>query len=124
MNAIYDMNGKANPNQVGKDVGFVTVLYPDETNKAVAPNPVNDDSGAFNWNDAKNVCSGKNISLPDKEELLSISYNALLTNLNGLNYWSGNSQSNSKAWFVTVGHGVIKGRSITSSAITRCVKRF
>ena len=67
MNAIYDMNGLRNPNQVGKDIGFVTILYPDETNRAVAPNPTPTASADANWTNAQTACTnlGKEYSLPD-----------------------------------------------------------
>lgn len=37
MNAIYDMNGTRGPNQFGKDIGVVTVMFPDEKVVAVSP---------------------------------------------------------------------------------------
>jgi len=37
-NFIYDLNGKKGPNTVGKDVGFMTLLYPSDA-KVVAPMP-------------------------------------------------------------------------------------
>ena len=80
INAIYDMNGLKNPNQIGKDIGFVTILYSNETSRAVAPNPYHVDMGLLTLSKAQKACSslGKEYTLPNKEELISMSYNSKL----------------------------------------------
>ena len=104
MNAVYDMNGKRNPNQVGKDIGFVTVLYPNETNRAVAPNPTaTETKGNFTWENGNAVCGngdeafssgvsmsplGVGYSLPDKDELLSMAINCNLIGITSYSYLS------------------------------------
>ena len=102
-NAIYDMNGQKNPNQVGKDIGFVTVLYPNETNRAVAPNPNLKAIGNYSWYDAQAQCSnlGKEYTLPDKGELLAIAINRNLLNITGGGYcWASSTYPNlpNTAW--------------------------
>lgn len=85
MNAIYDINGLAKPNQVGKDIGFVTVIYPDIQSIAVAPDVARSDrySGNLNSN-YSNGCSGYSKeynAVPNRDELLAIYYNNKLINV-------------------------------------------
>ena len=39
-NFVYDLNGSKGPNTVGKDIGFISVLYPSDS-EVVAPLPAN-----------------------------------------------------------------------------------
>ena len=141
-NAIYDMNGLRNPNQVGKDIGFVTVLYPNETNRAVAPNPVAvTDNFSMSWGEANVFCESNNLSshyrkgivnpkdkytLPDKDELLSMAINGNLINANPSGYyWSSSvySANSSYAWIQYFGSGTRLWYYETYSASVRCVRR-
>lgn len=78
VNAIYDMNGLRGPNQVGKDIGFVTVFYPNETVQAVAPmNETEDstDTTRIKYPEANQFCTEKGKRLPNFEEGMSIVLN-------------------------------------------------
>ena len=83
VNAIYDMNGLKGPNQVGKDIGFVTVFYPNETVQAVAPMPEKQTStGTLNYSNAQKYCAEKGKFIPNVDEAMSITLNAKLINTN------------------------------------------
>jgi len=128
-NAVYDMNGIRNPNQVGKDIGFVTVLYPDETNRAVAPNaaPITL-SGKYTFTEAQAKCSelGKEYTLPDKEELLAIAINGNISKTLNDPHWSSSSTTyngQASAWRINFneGYSTIKYQTIASTVV--CIKR-
>ena len=78
VNAIYDMNGLRKPNQVGKDIGVVTVFYPNETVQAVAPIAGEISESRINFYNSQKMCSEKKQRLPNLEEGVSISLNSYL----------------------------------------------
>lgn len=77
VNAIYDMNGLRGPNQTGKDIGVVTVFYPNETVQAVAPmnEIVHLRNSDFEYPEAQRFCTEKGKRLPNFEEGVSIVFN-------------------------------------------------
>lgn len=77
VNAIYDMNGLRGPNQFGKDIGVVTVFYPNETVQAVAPmnEIVHLPDSDFAYPEAQRFCTEKGKRLPNFEEGMSIILN-------------------------------------------------
>ncbi len=96
VNMIYDLNGLKGPNEVGKDVGFITVLY--RTNSVVvAPNPFSIDASASaksysdNGDDASSACTkqGDDARIPDIDELGSMFINRSLLGITSGVYWSG-----------------------------------
>ena len=83
INAIYDMNGLRGPNQVGKDIGFVTVYYPNETVQAVAPMPEKDVlKGTYTLPNAQQACADRGKRIPTLEEGMSVTLNSKLVNSN------------------------------------------
>ena len=87
VNAIYDMNGLRGPNQVGKDIGFVTVFYPNEKVQAVAPMFIGtiDDVYEFGltYLEAQQFCAEKGKRLPNFEEGMSAQFNSSFSGLSG-----------------------------------------
>ncbi len=100
VNFVYDLNGSEGPNQVGKDVGFITAFY-NKNPLVTAPNPYNINytltapqyTETQSKTDASTVCKtmGEDLRLPDRDELASLFVNAPLVNLseNTNSYWSG-----------------------------------
>ncbi len=100
VNFVYDLNGSEGPNQVGKDVGFITALY-NRNPVVVAPVPYDKDytstvpqySDAADKLDAPAACKslGEDLRVPDKDEVASLFINAPLINLDKSTnyYWSG-----------------------------------
>lgn len=93
INAVYDMNGLAGPNQVGKDIGIVSIMYPDVTARAVALSVLNPrPSGEAQmkppvgqtFEKQGEYCSkqGKSLNIeampPDRTEIASIGFNSKL----------------------------------------------
>ncbi len=100
VNFVYDLNGSEGPNQVGKDVGFITAFY-NKNPVVVAPVPYSTDytsavpqyTEAGGQIDAPTACKtmGEDLRLPDRDELASLFVNAPLINLgeSTSTYWSG-----------------------------------
>ncbi len=99
VNFLYDLNGSEGPNQVGKDVGFITALY--RTNPVVvAPLPyIKNANSAPSYSgneetlDAASSCKmqGEDLRLPNKEEIASLFINSPLVNMEEEKaaFWSG-----------------------------------
>ena len=77
VNAFYDMNGLRGPNQFGKDIGVVTVFYPNETVQAVAPMTETKILGysSLEYPEAQQFCAEKGKRLPNFEEGMSVILN-------------------------------------------------
>ena len=85
-NFIYDLNGKKGPNTVGKDIGFMTVFYPTDSQVA-APKPI---AVAQAYNDDRfqpeSFCRkkyGEDARAANLEELKSLFVNLYLVHPNG-----------------------------------------
>ena len=96
-NFIYDLNGKKGPNTMGKDIGFISALYPTDT-AVVAPMPStkNLTGNASQVNGGK-VCKnlGEDYRMPNREELTSMFFNRLLLGSIGGFFWSSTLGTNS-----------------------------
>lgn len=127
--AIYDMNGLKKPNQVGKDIGFVTVMYPDFTNRAVAPNfEIALAEGTYTWQEANQKCSeyGKEYTLPDKDELLAIAMNGDLSITPRSQFWSSTTityENKPSAYRVQFNEGYRNIEKQTNKNSVLCIKR-
>ncbi len=137
VNFVYDLNGTEGPNQIGKDVGFITAFY-NKSPVVVAPVPYNSDytsvvkqyTEAEGEIDAPTACKtmGEDLRLPDRDELASLFVNAPLINLGESNsgYWSGSVISlgaSGLAWrqYFIDGTRGRNGRSYTGNV--RCLRR-
>lgn len=124
VNAIYDINGLASPNEVGKDIGFVTIIYPEQS-VAVAPDVARRNAANSNFNGVSAACTNydKDYSPPNKDELLSMYYNGYLLGITSGLYWSSSPASEGKAWVMYFGRGYYGQNGVGSSANVRCVRR-
>ncbi|MFR1672678.1 MAG: hypothetical protein ACLSWI_07035 [Candidatus Gastranaerophilaceae bacterium] len=124
VNAIYDMNGVARPNEVGKDIGFVTVIYPDEHVVSYAPYvDKRITSGTFD-NTAKS-CENldKDLFVPNRDEVLSIYYNGRLLGITSGESWSSSEATAELGWYQRLGNG---NRILADKSVVRpvmCIKR-
>ncbi len=133
VNMIYDLNGLKGPNEVGKDVGFITVLY--RTNSVVVapvPFPDNATNAASSYSedgkDAATLCTqqGDDAKLPDRDELASMYVNRYLIDITSDGYWSGSvisSGKNGLAWEQYMYDGIRYRNIRSASKFVRCVKR-
>ena len=125
VNAIYDMNGLRKPNTVGKDIGFVTILYPDESSIAVAPDVVKQDASTTKFDNAGTSCTNQNkeYTLPDRDELLSMYYNANLLGITSGACWSASQASAELGWYQFFSNGRRLRNAKSNGASVRCVRR-
>ncbi len=135
VNMIYDLNGLKGPNEVGKDVGFMTVFY--RTNSVVAaPNPFPSDASTTaksyseDGSDAGSLCAkqGEDAKIPDRDELASMFINRFLIGWdnNSSYYWSGSvisSGANGLAWRQGMGYGGRYRDDRSYSGHIRCIKK-
>lgn len=127
-NFVYDLNGKKGPNTMGKDMGFMTLLY-DSDSAVVAPVFVNGSiKSDLNWQGANQHCKsfGDDIRLPNNEELASLLINEkFLPSEVGIKYyWSGTKVGSGKAWHGEFGHnGVLAHNFLSDTSSVLCVKR-
>ena len=75
-NMIYDLNGAKGPNTVGKDIGFLTILYPADS-VVVAPMPYRQTFTGVSSTEAASACkkAGDEYRIPTKDELASLFIN-------------------------------------------------
>ncbi len=75
-NFVYDLNGNKGPNTVGKDIGFMSVLFATDS-VVVAPNPTNAIYKSTDFYGALKFCreSDENTRLPNVYEAASMFYN-------------------------------------------------
>ncbi len=91
-NFVYDLNGNKGPNTVGKDIGFMTAMYPSDA-KLAAPQPAANEASANSLgSDAAKVCTNyanNEYRLPNIDEGISmfVNKNFLSGSLNNA-YWT------------------------------------
>ncbi len=129
-NFIYDLNGNKGPNAVGKDIGFITALYPTDSN-VVAPYALSTNAAsgtAIAQTEASAACSAQDAGsrLPNRDELTAMFYNKTLLGIASGNFWSSSVVSfgeSGTAWAQPFNTG---GRTLgtrSNAANVRCVKR-
>lgn len=126
MNMIYDLNSNKGPNSVGKDIGFMTVFYPSDSN-VVSPIPyvqsttLADDS----------VSCDSEYRVPNRYEAAAMALNANLIKDGGENAYltstkGATSTTTYTYWQNKNSSGEIKAYTQAGSiteGFTRCVKR-
>lgn len=127
-NFVYDLNGKKPPNMVGKDIGFITVLYSTDP-VVVAPEPLLTNAGTNKKQTAGlDACfnQDKDSRLPDIDELSAMFYNKKLLGMESGGYWSGSNTSvgdSGNAWALVFGYGTRHNDSKTILNNIRCIKK-
>ncbi len=126
-NMVFDLNGKKGPNTVGKDIGFLTVNYPIDSNVVMPLYPKG--LASATQTDAAKACSDSDSEyrLPNIDELLSIYFNRAFVGgaiFGNREYaWSATVIDSSHAW--TFGNSL--GMKYSLERDTRqgviCVKR-
>ena len=125
VNAIYDMNGLSQPNEVGKDIGFVTVMYPDIKVQAVAPEVYKQNAAGATFDKAAESCQaqGEDLSVPNRDELLSMYYNMNLLGIPAGIYWSASEATAELGWRQSFGSGDRHRYTKSNGSTVRCVRR-
>ena len=129
-NFVYDLNGNKGPNTVGKDIGFLTALYPSDPKIAMPYPAINPLSASYNQPDGAKACSDydSEYRLPNIDELASMYVNNKLieySNPTGEAYfWSSTNINSRAAWGAHLGDGRIDDLSRKSqNENIWCVKR-
>jgi Tfp pilus assembly major pilin PilA len=124
VNVIWDINGDKKPNQVGKDIGFTTVLYP--TN-SLTVTPLSAPTNANNspFFQVADKCSeyGSDYRAPNRDELSAMYLNAKLINMTLDTYWSGSFGGGWLGWYLVFTSGTTNRGSANSSMKVRCIKK-
>ena len=126
-NFIYDLNGLKGPNTYGKDIGYITVFYPVDS-EVVAPYAASRDaSSGAKHEDAISACrnmSGDEWRMPNKLELVSMYVNKNIIGTSWKrNYWSSTVYDSTKAWDMNFVGGNANTVIKTANFAVRCVKR-
>ncbi len=129
-NFIYDLNANKGPNTVGKDIGFITALYPTDS-IVVSPMPLAADAAdgsMIKQTDASAACTAQNPEsrLPNRDELSSMFYNMKLVGITYGTFWTGSVASSGvsdKAWREGFGSGYRGPITRAASLNVRCIKR-
>jgi len=127
-NFIYDLNGNKGPNTAGKDIGFISVLYPSDP-VIVAPVPlVQTVSGTKEQTEAGKACRemDPDSRVPNIDELSAMFYNRDLLDIALYNYWSStviSSGENGTAWNIALDTGTTCPDLRSHKRFIRCVKR-
>ncbi len=124
-NFIYDLNGNKGPNTVGKDIGFITAIYPADS-VVVAPVPLTRNlSGGKKQIEAGKACHEMDSEsrLPNIEELMAMFYNRDMLGINAGLYWSSTVISPTVAWHLNFGSADSGPHPRANSFNIRCIKR-
>ena len=124
-NFIYDLNGTKGPNTVGKDIGFITVLYPTDP-LVVSPVPTNISAGwGFTYDNISSAC--KNVDsetrAPNIDELKSMVFNTPLVNLGTGWKWSSTKVDANNAYTMQMMGAIEPRGGGVANGTTRCIKR-
>ena len=131
VNMVYDLNGKKGPNTVGKDIGFMTVLYPTDP-VVVMPMPTPKDASssiAYSSASAKCKSMGDDFRVPTMNELAAVAINKILMadgfpQSSGADYyWTSTLKSPGNPWTLYTGD-INFGSGSYGSVGLRCVKRI
>ena len=127
-NFIYDLNGNKGPNTVGKDIGFMTAMYPYDAT-LVAPQPAPQQlSGTYSQTDAIKACTNydSEYRLPSADELTAIFANKRLM-IDGdsmpIMLWSSTTISANKAYAFAIFRGDIDDHPKSGNFPVWCIKR-
>ena len=126
-NFVYDLNGNKGPNTVGKDIGFITALYPSDP-VVVAPFPMASNAGTSAQTEAGALCKKQDSEarLPNRDELSAMFYNRTLLGITSGYFWSGSvisSGESGTAWGQGFGAGYRYPNTRSASFNVRCVRR-
>jgi len=127
VNFLYDLNGKKGPNTVGKDIGFISILYPTDS-VVVAPMPSTKDVARTTYSEASKACTSYNpdYRMPNFEELSSIFYNKKYIGSGSFEnetYRSSSLNPNNTVRTINFASGLNTNVVKNESHLVRCVKR-
>ena len=125
-NFVYDLNGTKGPNTVGKDIGFITAIYPTDS-IVVAPLPLIHNVLGNNQLLASKECKklDDDSRLPNLEEGMALFTNVKLTGMKTDAFWTSTRLASdiSKGWVFSTTTGMIYLYPLTTGFNVWCVRR-
>ena len=125
-NFVYDLNGNKGPNTVGKDIGFISVLYPSDS-IVVSPQPLtNNVSNTGSSTNTSSLCKTQDADsrAPNRDELSAMFYNMKFLGIERGLYWStAVKASTNNMWHQSFDTGRRYLGAPGSAAFLRCIKR-
>ena len=123
-NLVYDLNGSKGPNTVGKDIGFMSVVYASDSVVA-SPKPLQPTGQDGDYQAAVSFCRNNrdNARLPNIEELMAIFYNKNLLGVSTFAMWSTTKDSNGNNWMLRLWSGTIGRIGMDTEREIYCVER-
>ena len=123
-NFIYDLNGSKGPNSVGKDMGFITVLYPTDA-VVVAPLPLTKTAGITTQDNAGALCKSQDSEsrLPNRDEAAAMFCNKKLLGHSSMELWTSSLISPTVAWRQDYHTGHRNPTSRNTQRSVWCIKR-
>ncbi|MCM1010666.1 MAG: type II secretion system GspH family protein [Fusobacterium sp.] len=123
INMIYDLNNNKGPNTVGKDIGFMTVFYPTDSN-VVAPVP-------YVQSLAAGATCDSEYRLPNKFEAAALALNGKLIKSSGEDYLTSSKGATGTTTYTYIQKAMSSGElpmyaeegSSVTDVASRCVKR-
>ena len=133
VNMIYDLNGAKGPNTVNKDIGFITVLYPTDS-EIVAPYVYTRDTEKIRVEYASKACTAldSEYRVPNRYEIAAMFLNNELLGLSGGAYDGAIAYPSSSfimgdeimlVWTQSFSTGTQQLRGYDVTFPVRCVKR-
>ena len=122
-NFVYDLNGNKGPNTVGKDIGFMTAMYPSDAVLASVM-PVAK-TAEIPFSEIGKSCSNINTDTraPNYDEGAVLFYNKNLIGDMPHHIWTSTTASSDKAWWVSTNVGYRERRGKDKNATTYCIRR-
>lgn len=126
VNLVYDVNGITGPNEMGRDMGFITAFYR-RSPSVVSPLPYTTNAGTGKQTDAAALCKAQDeeARLPDRDELAAMFINKDLLGMSG-RFWSGSvvsSGASGLAWYQAFHFGTRGRHTRSTSRSVRCVRK-
>lgn len=123
-NIIYDLNGTKGPNTIGKDMGFLTILYSTDSS-IVMPLPNLYDAGSASQPEASKLCTQQDSEyrLPNRDELAALFVNKRLINISTGRYWSSSVIDNNTAYIIGIEGGDRTHGERNQTRPIRCIRR-
>lgn len=125
LNMIYDLNGKDNaPNEVGKDVGFISVFFPKDSDIALPVTHSEDAEGTIgSYEDAIALCKNQkpDLIVPTWEEGMSIALNKALSSVSPSQYLVSGSGATGTVYLMDVSTLIPDDTGSWGSAALRCI---
>jgi prepilin-type N-terminal cleavage/methylation domain-containing protein len=124
INVVWDINGDKKPNQIGKDIGFTTVFYPNNSQTFTPISAItNASSGTFNQVSERCRDYGSNYRTPNRDELASMYFNGKLIGITSGGYWSSSYAGYNQAWYQVFSNGHRRRGGTPGGYNVRCVKK-